>query len=120
MILTRELERSVFYRRQVPPLAKQLCVFVFVSFTWIFFRAGSLGDALLIVHRIFTAGWGDPQIPALMIGLVTLAWLYQFIYESRWRNLLQSGLVRVGVAVLMALYLSLCASGGGAFIYFQF
>jgi len=120
VILTRELERSVFYRRQVPPLAKQLCVFVFVSFTWIFFRAGSLGDALLIVHRIFTAGWGDPQIPALMIGLVTLAWLYQFIYESPWRNLLQYGLVRVGVAVLIALYLSLLASGGGAFIYFQF
>jgi len=28
-------------------------VFAFVSFAWIFFRAGSLNDALLIVNRIF-------------------------------------------------------------------
>src|SRR6266571_3838346 len=120
VIITRELERSVLYRTRVPRLAKQLCVFGFVSFTWIFFRAGSMGDALLIVNRIFTAGWHDPQIPALMTGLVTLVWLYQFLYESRWRNLLQAGVVRVGVAVSMVLYLCLCASGGGAFIYFQF
>src|SRR5438067_564030 len=39
VIITRELERSVFYRTRVPRLPKQLGVFVFVSFTWIFFRA---------------------------------------------------------------------------------
>jgi D-alanyl-lipoteichoic acid acyltransferase DltB (MBOAT superfamily) len=120
VIITRELERSAFYRTQVPRLAKQLGVFVFVSFTWIFFRAGSLNDALLIVNRVFTAAWNDPQIPALMLGLVALAWLYQLLYELRFRNLLQTGLVRVGVAVFMILYLCLCGSGGGAFIYFQF
>src|SRR6266536_4381687 len=52
VIITRELERSVLYRTRVPRLAKQLCVFAFVSFTWIFFRAGSMGDALRIVNRI--------------------------------------------------------------------
>src|SRR6266568_4558660 len=41
-ILTRELERSPFYREQVPTFVKQLFVFVFVCFTWIFFRAQSL------------------------------------------------------------------------------
>ncbi|MEY2407545.1 MAG: hypothetical protein QOF48_215, partial [Verrucomicrobiota bacterium] len=35
-------------------------------------------------------------------------------------SLLASGWVRVGLAVFMILYLCLCASGGGAFIYFQF
>lgn len=120
VMVTRELERSAFYRTQVPRLAKQLGVFVFVSFTWIFFRAGSLNDALLIVHRIFTAAWQDPQIPALMIGLVALVWLYQFFYESRFRTLLQAGPVRVSIAAFMVLYLCLGASGGGAFIYFQF
>ena len=57
VMITRELERSAFYRERVPQLAKQLGVFVFVSFTWIFFRAGSLSDALLIVNRIFTSAW---------------------------------------------------------------
>ena len=120
VMITRELERSAFYRMRVPRLAKQLGVFVFVSFTWIFFRAGSLDDALLIVRRIFSAAWRDPQIPALMIGLVGLVWLYQFLYESRFRPLLQTSPVRVGVAVFMVLYICLCASGGGTFIYFQF
>ena len=54
IVLTRELERSTLYRERVPKLVKQLGVFAFVSFTWIFFRADSLGDALLIVQRIFT------------------------------------------------------------------
>ena len=119
-MVTRELERSAFYRDRVPKLIKQLGVFSFVCFTWIFFRAESLDDAFLIVRRIFTAGWSDPQIPALLLVLTALVWLYRFLYESRLRAVLQSGFVRVGLAVLMTLYLFLFSSGGGAFIYFQF
>jgi D-alanyl-lipoteichoic acid acyltransferase DltB (MBOAT superfamily) len=120
IMITRELERSAFYRERVPRLAKQAGVFVFVCFAWIFFRAGSLDDAMLIVNRIFTAPWHDPQMPALMLALVAVVWLYQFCYESHFRQLLQTSMVRVGAAVFMVLYLCLCASGGGAFIYFQF
>lgn len=120
VMITRELERSAFYREAVPRIVKQLGVFVFVCFAWIFFRAGSLNDALLIVTRIFTAAWRSPQMPALMLLLVGLVWLYQFLYESRYRGILQTGALRVGVAVFMVLFLCLCASGGGAFIYFQF
>lgn len=120
VLITRELERSVFYRERVPRLAKQLGVFSFVCFAWIFFRAGSLADAWLIVRRIFTGAWQDPQIPALMLALVGVIWAYQFCLESRFRQWLQTGVARVGAAVFMVLYLCLCASGGGAFIYFQF
>jgi D-alanyl-lipoteichoic acid acyltransferase DltB (MBOAT superfamily) len=120
VLITRELERSSFYRERVPKLAKQLAVFTFVSFTWIFFRAESLGDAWLIVRRIFTAAWHDPGIPALMVALVAFACLYQFLYESKLRELLKTSLVRVSLAVVMVVYLCLCSSGGGAFIYFQF
>ena len=119
-MVTRELERSAFYRERVPRLVKQLGVFLFVCFAWIFFRAGSLEDALLIVNRIVTAAWQDPRIPALMLLLVGLIWLYQFFHESRFRGIHQTDVVRIGVAVAMVLYLCLCASGGGAFIYFQF
>lgn len=120
VILTRELERSEFYRDRFPRWAKQMGVFIFVSFTWIFFRASSLGEALLIVRRMFTAPWVDPQMPLLMIALVLAVWAYQVLYESRYRAWLQAGPVRVGLAVAMLLYLALCASGGGTFIYFQF
>jgi len=120
VLITRELERSEIYRERVPRIFKQAGVFLFVSFTWIFFRADSLNDAMLIVKRIFTAAWHDPQIPALMLALVALVWLYQFLYESRFREILQTSLIRVGVAAFMVLYLCLCSSGGGAFIYFQF
>lgn len=120
VMVTRELERSAFYRDRVPRLLKQFGVFAFVCFAWIFFRAGSMADALLIVQRIFTTGWQDPQMPLLMIAIVALIWLYQWCYESTLRPWLQTDFVRVTGAVCMILYLFLCSSGGGAFIYFQF
>ena len=55
-----------------------------------------------------------------MIALVAAVWLYQYVYESRLRPLLRFGFVRVSLAVCMMLYLGLCSSGGGTFIYFQF
>jgi alginate O-acetyltransferase complex protein AlgI len=120
VLLTRELEQSSFYVQRVPRLLKQAGVFVFVCVTWIFFRAESLGDAILIIRRIFTGSWSDPQVPVLMIAVVGLVWLYQLLYETRFRVILATTLVRVSVAVFMVLYLCLCSSGGGAFIYFQF
>lgn len=120
VLITRELERSRFYRERVPRLLKQFGVFLFVTFTWVFFRADSLSDAILIVRRIFTGAWQDPQIPALMLVLIGLIWLYQFLYESNAREWLKASFVRVSVAVCMVVYLCLCSSGGGAFIYFQF
>lgn len=118
--LTRELERSSFYRDRVPRLLKQAWVFLYVCFAWIFFRAASLTDAGLIVNRIFTSAWTRPEIPALMIALVALVWIYQFTYESRLRGVLRFAPLRVGLAAGMMLYLTLCSASGKPFIYFQF
>ena len=120
VLVTRELERSQYYRERVPKLLKQFGVFLFVTFTWIFFRADSLSDAWLVVRRIFGSAWHDPQIPALMLLLMAAIWLYQFLYESKFREVLAHGVVRVTLAVGMVVYLCVCSSGGGAFIYFQF
>ncbi|MCC7376909.1 MAG: MBOAT family protein [Verrucomicrobiales bacterium] len=120
VLITRELEQSAFYRDRVPRLVKQMAVFLFVTFTWVFFRAESMPDALLVLRRIATAAWQQPQVPLLMVLLVAAIWLYQFAYESRLRDWLQNAVVRVGLAASMILYLCLCSSGGGAFIYFQF
>jgi alginate O-acetyltransferase complex protein AlgI len=120
VMITRELERSATYRDRVPKIFKQVAVFIFVCFTWIFFRAESLPDALYISANIFRAAWTDPGVPLLMLALVFLIWIYQFTYESTFRDLLKTSVVRVGVAVAMLLYLGLCSSGAGSFIYFQF
>ena len=120
-LATRELERTTVYRTRVPRPVKQVLVFAFVTFTWIFFRAASLGDAAVIVSRIATTGWTDPQFPLLLLALIGMVWLYQFVMESRFRPILQLAPVRVGLATSMALYLLLFASGSTQpFIYFQF
>jgi D-alanyl-lipoteichoic acid acyltransferase DltB (MBOAT superfamily) len=120
VILTRQLERSAFYRERVPATLKRTWVFLYVCFAWIFFRAASVSEATLIIGRILRAAWGRPEIPALMLLLIGLVWLYEFVYESSLRRLLSIGYVRVALAVGMALYLCLCSSSGGTFIYFQF
>ncbi len=120
VLITRELERSATYRERVPKWVKQFGVFLFVSFTWIFFRADNLSTAWLIVRRIFSSAWSDPQIPGLMLLLMAVVWLYQFLYESRLREYLAATPVRVSLAAAMIVYLCVCSSGGGAFIYFQF
>ncbi len=120
VMITRELERSAFYRERVPKIVKQIAVFIFVCFTWIFFRATTLSDALMICGRIAKGAWTDPFFPALALALVALIWIYQFISESPARAFLKSAPVRVGIAVSMVVYIALCSSGAGSFIYFQF
>jgi len=122
-VLTRELERTAFYRDRVPTLLKQLLVFAFVCLAWVFFRAQSLADAWLVLSRIVTSGWGDPQFPLLMLVLVLAVWLYQFVFSSAGKltPLLELSPVRVGMAMAMVAYLLIVAQPGSkAFIYFQF
>lgn len=120
VMVTRELERSAAYRERVPKILKQIAVFIFVCFTWIFFRATTLQDALLICSRIFKGAWTDPYFPALALALVLLVWFYQFLCESPARQYLKAAPLRVAIAVSMVLYIALCSSGAGSFIYFQF
>jgi alginate O-acetyltransferase complex protein AlgI len=122
--LTREVEQTEFYRLRIPRLVKQLLVFTFVTFTWIFFRAQSLSDARLIIRRIFTARWtADPRLPLLMAALVLVVWLYELLYNSRsmLKHYLEASPVRVGFAMSMIAYLVIVAQPSTKqFIYFQF
>jgi len=120
-VATRALEQSPFYRQRVPRTVKQAGVFAFVCFAWIFFRASSVGDAWLIITRIFTSGGTRPLAPALMLGMVLAVWTYQYFYESRVRWIVEWTPVRVGLVVLMAVYIAAFAAGSSQpFIYFQF
>jgi len=118
---TRELERTAFYREKVPTLVKQLCVFVFVTFAWIFFKADSIGDAFVIVSRIFTSGFANPNCPVWALVLIFAVWLYQYVHESRAGWVLSLAPVRIATVVLMILYLAVFApSSDQGFIYLQF
>jgi len=120
---TREVEQTQFYRKRIPRLLKQMLVFTFVTFTWIFFRAQSLSDAGLIIKRIFTTGWTDPHFPLLMAYMILAVWLYQLLYNSRsaLKRYLETSPVRVGLASLMIAYLMIVAQPSTKqFIYFQF
>jgi D-alanyl-lipoteichoic acid acyltransferase DltB (MBOAT superfamily) len=120
-VLTRELERSRFYRERVPRLVKQLGVFTFVTFAWIFFRAQNLDDAWLIVTRIYDGVWADPAFPMLALAMVLLVWVYQFLYESPARRLLELAPVRVAIVVGAVLYVAIFSTPGAQkFIYFRF
>ena len=119
--LTRELERTAFYARWVPRLCKQVAVFLFVTFAWVFFRAPTFHDAKLIVGRMFTSGLADPSFPLLALGLVLSIWVYQYLCESPVRRVLEWAPVKVAIAVFLILYLTVSPEGGGQpFIYFQF
>ncbi len=120
-VATRRLETSAFYRDCVPTAVKRLWVFLFVTFAWIFFRAETFGDAWTILGRLVSWGVSDPAFPLLALGLIAGVWLYQWIFESGLRRVLELAPVRIAIVVGMALYLSLVAtSGGRPFIYFQF
>jgi len=119
--LTRELEGTSFYKEKVPRLVKQLFVFAFVTFAWIFFRAENISDAWLIIARIFDSGLANPYCPLLALTLILTVWLYQFIYESTIRWVLETRAVRIGVVVAMIMYLAVFAkSSEMPFIYLQF
>ncbi|MEO2020475.1 MAG: MBOAT family O-acyltransferase, partial [Pirellulaceae bacterium] len=80
LVATRQLERSSWFRDRLPRFVKQAGIFLFVGFAWIFFRAESMADASLIINRIFGSAWTDPQVPLLMLGLVSVIWAYQFLH----------------------------------------
>jgi D-alanyl-lipoteichoic acid acyltransferase DltB (MBOAT superfamily) len=124
-VVTRELELTNFYQTRVPKFAKQMAVFVFVCFTWIFFRGRTWEASWTVLSRIFTTSWtADPQFPAVLLFLVLAVWAYQFLYaggNASSKRFVEWAPVRLGLAAAMVFYLAVIAhSGQAAFIYFDF
>jgi D-alanyl-lipoteichoic acid acyltransferase DltB (MBOAT superfamily) len=120
-VATREMERSSLYRERVPKFGKQMLIFAFVTFTWVFFRANDLPQAWTILTRMATGGWANPEFPLLALFLILALWTYQFVYESRAKAVLDWAPVRIAGVVFMVVYVAVFpASSDQAFIYFQF
>ncbi len=122
-VVTRQLEGSSFYTNRVPTFAKQLGVFVFVCFTWIFFRGKTWETSWIVLRRIFSTGWGDPRFPLVLLVLVLAVWAYQFLYAggAAAKRLVELPPVRLALAAAMLVWLAVIAQAGSQpFIYFDF
>jgi D-alanyl-lipoteichoic acid acyltransferase DltB (MBOAT superfamily) len=120
IILFAGFDRSAFYQK-LPRIIKQLLTFHIVCFAWIFFRADNIAEAWLIIQRIFTGSTAAAQVPVLMFAMVAAVWIYQFIYESQARRILEAKVVRLTLMLIMLLYLmTFATSSHEPFIYFQF
>ncbi|MGA2531523.1 MAG: MBOAT family O-acyltransferase [Candidatus Aminicenantales bacterium] len=123
---------NILKRKTRPRLLNIGLTYILVLFTWVFFRAASIGDALAIVGKMFTKP-GSLYIPqgsdivapiyAGMAILILLAMEFkQEFFPARFsffNN--ERELVRVfSYAAIIALILSLGVFDGGQFIYAQF
>ena len=73
VVLGRETsERTVVWWRRI-------CTFVLVSFAWIFFRANTVEDSLVIMDKLFVSGWGEGVLTTFtdmgldLVGAITAA-----------------------------------------------
>ena len=119
-VLTIDLEKTQFYLK-IPKIIKQLLVFHFICLTWVFFRAANLSDALLILKKICQFTNASPEIPVFLFGAVGLIWIYQLIFSSKYKWLLENSFVRVGgMVTALVLFLIFSTAANKQFIYFQF
>ena len=119
--ITRELERTTFYRERIPDIFKQLLVFHIVCLAWIFFRAETLGQAVTIVKGIFSFTPGDPHVPLMAVFFCASVWIYQYIFESRFKRILELQFVKIFLMLTLLLYMIFFGTSGyEPFIYFQF
>ena len=63
----------------------------------------------------------SPEIPVFLFGAVGLIWVYQLIFSSKYKWLLENSFVRVGgMVVALTLFLIFSTAANKQFIYFQF
>ena len=121
-IASSTIDRKSWYLR-IPKLLKQIVVFAFITLTWVFFRAQNFGDAFAVLHGIATWSEGDEPfvLPVIPLVLVAAVWLYQLVWASRLRPLLECRAARIAVfAAMAALFLFLGTGANTQFIYQQF
>ena len=122
-VATRELGLLSAVIGRMPRAIQRAGVFVFVTFAWIFFRARTVGDACLVVLRIFSSRWEDPRFPVLLLIPIGVVWVHQLLERraSPDRPFWDRSPARVAIAGFMIAYLVLVSPASTqTFIYFNF
>jgi D-alanyl-lipoteichoic acid acyltransferase DltB (MBOAT superfamily) len=126
VIITRELERSEFYREQVPKILKQLAVFAFVCFAWIFFRAPDLGAAWGVICRIGSLTFSLANISWPLAFVLSLALAAHYAPRKLYDNAVKLWVATPFYAQALAMILLVLAlqyvavTGAAPFIYTRF
>ncbi len=116
-------------RVRIPNIIKIGLVFGFTCLAWVFFRAATIGEAIHIIHTMFTQPGdsiyiGDKGIFAFSIMGMLILFGVDFVqeYAPKFRVLQNPyPLVRFSAIVfLMAYIIGLGVFDGSQFIYFQF
>ena len=113
---------------RIPAWVGALLTFTLVCFTWVFFRAPDLADAVRLCGEMLGAGHARaPLVPPYQKGLVflgtalTLAAQWRSRHETVEASLLRFRPVwRAALLTLMLLLILICPGENRAFIYFQF
>ena len=131
---TKELQKNIRKRLSINKNSSFYSVFsialtfVLVLFAWIFFRAGSITEAINIVRKILTTSgsvfYKPSELGFAIIGitaLITIDFKHEFfgdrflVLHSRNSILRFAGLVSIVIMILL-----LGVLDGGQFLYFQF
>lgn len=105
-----------------------LVTFILMTVAWIFFKAHTLGDALLAISKMVipTGGLYKPDLSVLLYGLMGISVLMvcDMLEERNGRHpLLENRSMAIRFASYVTLSIMILSVGvfdGGQFIYFQF
>ena len=118
-------------------LARRVVTFVLVTFAWLFFRANSMGDAVILLKKL-SSGFGTPfgeSLSAMKLGTVALVMTVLLIltlymidrlltYDDRPDGsalLVRGGAFVYFIWIVMFVWVLLLSKGmSSTFIYFQF
>ena len=119
-ILSPRSDRDSWYGK-VPRLFRQLITFLFITVTWVFFKKGTVPEALAVLRRSVSGQPGIDLVPVIPLILVLVIWIWQLVYDSPLRRLLTLRPVRLtALAVILVLLFALSGGSHEQFIYFQF
>jgi D-alanyl-lipoteichoic acid acyltransferase DltB (MBOAT superfamily) len=100
--------------------------FHFVCFTWIFFRASSLENAIAILRSLGALTWSTDNLTPLVLGVLVLAAVIHSL-PSRWFEISAGVVARVpfwvqglAMAALILLIQTLAGRGSAPFVYGNF
>ena len=132
MVIERQLYgdkiKSIDSKFSFANLIRMFVTFNLVSFAWIFFRLDSIGDALNVIHEIFTSHgmpyFGELQITLLGIFALIVMILKDHIDEYGLRLKPMNSkytIIRYVTYASLICYILACGElDGSSFIYFQF
>jgi len=103
-----------------------LLTFHFVCFTWIFFRASSLENALAILRSLGALTWSTENLTPMVLAVLLLAAVFHslppnwFEYSSGWAARAPFWVQGLAMAALILLIQTLAGRGSAPFVYGNF